>query len=102
LSREDCAALDALLSLSGRGNHEILVAWLCLAAASGHEPAYPRVRSLLAAVGRMKYVRPLYRALGETPGGRALAREVFASAAPSYHSLTRRAAESALAAYPGR
>ena len=100
MSREDCVALDALLGLSGRGNHELLVPWLCLAAASGHESVFPRVRALLASVGRMKYVRPLYQALGETPNGRALAREVFAAAAPSYHALTRRAAESALAAYP--
>jgi hypothetical protein len=100
MSREDCAALDALLGLTGRGNHELLVSWLCLAAASGYEAVFPRVRALLTRVGRMKYVRPLYQALGETPNGRALAREVFAAAAPSYHALTRRAAQSAMAAYP--
>ena len=48
----------------------------------------------------MKYVRPLYQALGKTAPGRALAREIFASAAPTYHSLTRRAAESVMAQYP--
>jgi leukotriene-A4 hydrolase len=100
LSREDCAWLDGNLDLTGRGNYEILTDWLCLAAASGYEPAFPRVRVLLSTVGRMKYVRPLYKALGATPAGRSLAREVFAAAAPTYHSLTRRAAESALAAYP--
>jgi hypothetical protein len=48
----------------------------------------------------MKYVRPLYQALGKTPSGRALAREVFAEASPTYHVLTRRAAQAALAQYP--
>ncbi|MDE2512347.1 MAG: M1 family metallopeptidase [Elusimicrobia bacterium] len=100
LSPEDCAWLDENLALTGRGNHEILVQWLCLAAASGYEPAFGRIRALLSTVGRMKYVRPLYQALGRTEAGRRLARDVFAAAAPSYHSLTRRAAESALAAYP--
>ena len=100
MSLEDCAALDAALGLSGRGNHELLVSWLCLATASGDESVLPRVRALLTTVGRMKYVRPLYQALGETPNGRALAREVFARAAPSYHALTRRAAESVMASYP--
>lgn len=100
LSREDCARLDAALSLNGRGNHEILTAWLCLAAAAGYEPAFERARALLTRVGRMKYVRPLYQALGKTAPGRALAREVFAAAAPSYHALTRRAAEGVLSQFP--
>lgn len=99
LSPADCARLDAALALSGRGNYEILTAWLCLAAAAGYEPAFERASAVLARVGRMKYVRPLYHALGKTAPGRAVAREVFARAAPSYHALTRRAAEAAMARY---
>lgn len=100
LGREDCARLDAALRLTGRGNHEILTSWLCLAAANGYEPVFERAGLLLRRVGRMKYVRPLYQALGRTPAGRALARAVFAEAAPAYHSLTRRAAQAAMAQYP--
>ncbi|MEQ1918213.1 MAG: M1 family metallopeptidase [Elusimicrobiota bacterium] len=101
LNPEECARLDAALGLTARGNYEILTAWLCLAVANGYEPVFKRARLLLTRVGRMKYVRPLYQALGKTAPGRALAREVFAAAAPTYHSLTRRAAESAMAQYPG-
>jgi aminopeptidase N len=93
-----CARLDAALDLTGRGNYEILNQWLCLAAAAGHPPALVRARRLLSEVGRMKFVRPLYQALTRTPEGKTLAREVFASAAPTYHALTRRAAEAALSA----
>ncbi|MFI5346463.1 MAG: M1 family metallopeptidase [Elusimicrobiota bacterium] len=100
LTAEDCTWLDGKLGLTARGNHEILVQWLCIAAASGYEPVFNRIRVLLSTVGRMKYVRPLYQALGATPAGRTMAREVFAAAAPSYHSLTRRAAESVMADYP--
>ncbi len=100
LGREGCARLDSALSLTGRGNHEIISAWLCLAAANGYEPAFDRAGLLLRRVGRMKYVRPLYQALGKTPAGRALARKVFAEAAPTYHALTRRAAEAVMAQYP--
>jgi leukotriene-A4 hydrolase len=99
LSQADCAWLDDNLKLTARGNYEILAQWLAVAAASGYQPAFDRVRLLLSTVGRMKYVRPLYQALGKTPVGRALAREVFASAAPTYHALTRRAAESVMAKY---
>jgi leukotriene A-4 hydrolase/aminopeptidase len=100
LGLEGCARLDAALKLTGRGNFEILTAWLCLAAANGYEPAFERARGVLARVGRMKYVRPLYQALGKTAAGRAVAREVFSRAAPTYHALTRRAAESVMGQYP--
>lgn len=48
----------------------------------------------------MKYLRPLYRALGATPRTRSLAREIFAAARPGYHSLSSRLAEEIIAAYP--
>lgn len=99
MSLDDCAWLDGNLGLTGRGNHEILVQWLCIAAASGYEPVFERVRLLLSTVGRMKYVRPLYGALGKTAPGRKLAQEVFAAAAPTYHALTRRVAETVMAGY---
>jgi len=63
-SRRDCAWLDGELSLTGRGNYEILVEWLAIATASDYEPVFPRVREVLTTVGRMKYLRPLYGALG--------------------------------------
>lgn len=100
LSPEDCAWLDQRLKLTARGNHEILVEWLCIAAGSGYAPAFDRIRQVLSSVGRMKYIRPLYTALGRRPEGRQLARELFAQAAPSYHGLTRRVAEGVIAAYP--
>ncbi len=100
LGPADCARLDAALKLTGRGNFEVLTAWLCLAAANGYEPAFEPARRMLTRVGRMKYVRPLYQALGKTAPGRAIAREVFGQAAPSYHALTRRAAESVMSQYP--
>lgn len=90
LSAADCAALDAALGLSGRGNFELLVEWLTIAAGSDYEPAFGRIREVLARVGRMKYLRPLYTALGATERTRSLAREIFAAASPTYHALSRR------------
>ena len=90
LSAADCAALDAALGLSGRGNYELLVEWLTIAAGSDYEPAFGRIREVLARVGRMKYLRPLYTALGATERTRSLARGIFAAASPTYHGLSRR------------
>ncbi len=93
LSHEDCAWLDGELGLTGRGNMEILVQWLVLATGAGYTPVFPRVRQVLSTVGRMKFIRPLYKALGRTEAGRTLGREVFAEVAPRYHGLTRRVAD---------
>ena len=74
--------------------------WLTLAATADYEPAFPRIREVLMRVGRMKYLRPLYGALGEHTRTRALAREIFAAASPGYHGLSRRVVASVLEAYP--
>jgi leukotriene-A4 hydrolase len=100
LDRADCEWLDGHLRLSARGNYEILVEWLTIAAGSDYAPAFPRLREVLTGVGRMKYLRPLYGALGRTPRTRAFAREVFAAAQERYHALSRRVAASVIAAYP--
>lgn len=95
-----CEWLDAGLDLSARGNYELLVEWLTIAGGSDYEPAFPRVREVLMRVGRMKYLRPLYAALGKHARTRALARELFTAAGPRYHVLSRRLVESVIAAYP--
>ena len=100
LGPEDCAWLDRTFSLTGQGNYEILVEWLTIAASSDYEPVFDRVRKVLTTVGRMKYVRPLYKALGGHPRTRALAKETFARASHAYHALTRRVAETVIEDYP--
>jgi leukotriene-A4 hydrolase len=100
LAQADCAWLDEHFKLMGRGNYEILVEWLTLAAAADYEPAFPRIREVLLRVGRMKYLRPLYDALGQQARTRAMAREIFAAASPGYHGLSRRVVQSILDAYP--
>ena len=100
LQAADCAWLDATLGLTGRGNFEILVEWLTIAAGSGYEPVFGRIREVLSRVGRMKYLRPLYAALGATEATRALARDIFAKAAPGYHGLSRRVVQGVLDKYP--
>ncbi len=99
LDAASCAWLDEKLKLSHRGNHELLVEWLTIAGGSDYAPAFPRLREVLTRVGRMKYLRSLYTALGRHPRTRALAREVFAAASPRYHNLSRRVAASVIAKY---
>jgi len=100
LTQADCAWLDEHFQLMGRGNYEILVEWLTLAATADYEPAFPRIREVLLRVGRMKYLRPLYSALGQHVRTRVLAREIFAAASPGYHGLSRRVVQGVLEKFP--
>jgi len=100
MSAADCAALDAAFGLMGKGNYELLVEWLTIAAGSDYEPAFGKIREVLVRVGRMKYLRPLFNALAATERTRALAREVFAAASPTYHGLSRRVVAGVLEKYP--
>jgi aminopeptidase N len=84
-----CAALDARFGFTSSGNMEVKVAWLRLALASGYDPVLPEVERVLGAVGRMKYLVPLYGALLARPETRALAGEIFARHAAGYHPIAR-------------
>ena len=100
LPEEDCKWLDSRLKLTTRGNYEILVEWLTIAAGSDYEPAFARIREVLCTVGRMKFLRPLYTALGKNPRTRALSADIYASAKSGYHALSRMVVESVMEAYP--
>lgn len=100
LEEDDCRWLDETLGLTDRGNYEILVEWLTIAVASDYEPAFRRAGEVLIRVGRMKYLRPLYKAMGAHPRTRALARKIYEAASPGYHELSRRASEAVMADYP--
>jgi hypothetical protein len=86
---EECAWLDETFELSESGNSEILNSWLVIAATSGYEPAYPRIREFLGAYGRMKYLKPLFTALHKNDKSKALAKEIFAAHAGAYHPIAR-------------
>ena len=97
LPTADCAWLDETFDLSAHGNSEILCNWLVIAARSGYEPAFGRIREFLGQVGRMKYLKPLYTALVGSETTRGLAREIFAANADSYHPIARGGVERILA-----
>jgi len=82
-----CAALDERFALGASHNAEILSAWLQLALESGYAPALPRAEAFLGEVGRMKYLKPLYRALARFPETRGRARAIFERFRHGYHPI---------------
>src|SRR5262249_19966113 len=91
-----CKELDETYALTQSKNAEILVAWLLLACESGYAPAPPRVEELLGAIGRMKYLKPLYRALVKRDETRRLAHDLFARFRERYHPIAQQVVRSVL------
>ena len=89
LPQDQLAWLDAKFHFNDSGNAEILCKWLVMAAASNYEPAFPKLKAFLGRVGRMKYLKPLYKALADSPETRPLALEVFAEHGARYHPIAR-------------
>jgi leukotriene A-4 hydrolase/aminopeptidase len=89
LSRDDCAWLDETFGLTTSKNGEIVCLWLVIAATSGYEPAFDRMRSFLGEVGRMKFLKPLYKALAENDQTASLGREILAASADGYHPIAK-------------
>ena len=89
IATEKAAALDARFSLTARSNYEVLVSWLTVAIAARHDVVLPRAEALLGEVGRMKFLKPLYRELMARPDTVALARRAFEQHQSAYHPIAR-------------
>ncbi|MBV8714163.1 MAG: M1 family metallopeptidase [Chloroflexi bacterium] len=89
LGADAIAALDARFHFTQARNYDILEKWLPRGIRVGYAPAVSRTEQVLGLVGRMKYLRPLYRALAEGNDTRALASQLFDQFAPRYHPIAR-------------
>jgi aminopeptidase N len=97
-SLEICQALEQTHRLTASKNPEVLVSWLSLALESGDASVVPAAQALLGRVGRMKYLKPLYRALHQHPATRALAASTFEANQARYHPIAARVIGKLLAA----
>ena len=84
-----CEELDTTYALTRSTNAEVLVSWLVLACESGYGAVLPRVEALLGDLGRMKYLKPLYKALAGRAETKALANDLFARFSGSYHPIAQ-------------
>ncbi|MCW5834238.1 MAG: M1 family metallopeptidase [Labilithrix sp.] len=85
-----CEELDRAYGLTAAKNPEVLVSWLTLACESGlADGVLPRVEEVLGRTGRMKYLKPLYRALAARPETKPLAQRLFAELRARYHPIAQ-------------
>ncbi len=89
ISSQDLASLDATYKLTDSKNAEIAAQWLEIAIRAKYEPAYDRLERFLVAIGRRKFLKPLYAALATTPEGLARAQAIYAKARSGYHPIAQ-------------
>jgi leukotriene-A4 hydrolase len=80
--------LDATFDFNQAGNSEVLNAWLLHVVRERWEPGFPALERFLTSMGRRKFLRPLYTEMAKTPEGLAHARQIYARARPTYHSVS--------------
>ncbi len=90
------AELDAHFAFTRSGNSEILCAWLQLAIQSGYAGADRRLELFLMTVGRRKFLKPLYEAILQQPGGKERALAIYQKARPRYHAVSQRSLDALL------
>jgi len=90
LSVDTLKHMDSLYNFTVSRNSEIINRWYELCIASEHAEVFPHVVTFLTSQGRMKFVRPLYRALGNSTKGRELAVNTFKQHHKIYHSIAQK------------
>jgi len=93
-------AIDHAFELSRSGNCEILCAWLDAGIRANYAPAFATSETFLMTVGRRKYLKPLYEALLQSPGGRERALLIYQRARPRYHAVAVRTLDALLEVAP--
>jgi leukotriene-A4 hydrolase len=96
VSVEASRALDSAFQLTDSKNPELLVAWLTLATEAGDAAVLARVEEVLGRFGRLKYLKPLYRALLARPETKSLARTIFERERPRYHPIAQQVVQGLL------
>ena len=83
-------ALDKSYSLTTSQNAEIKFRWQSICLKCEMAWIVPHVTTFITSQGRMKYVRPLYRALGKSMVGKKAGVEAFRNSWKMYHSIARK------------
>jgi leukotriene-A4 hydrolase len=79
--------MESVYKFTSSGNCEIRHRWQMVNLAAEREVIFPEVVAFVTTMGRMKYVRPLYRALFKTKNGKTLAQETFKKHKSFYHPI---------------
>ncbi|KAI6230996.1 Leuk-A4-hydro-C domain-containing protein [Aphelenchoides besseyi] len=88
LSHDKVALLGKAYGLNESGNAEIVSAFIFIGLKAQWQPMIPKALEFVTAVGRMKYLRPIYKKLFNWPESRELAVQTFEKNRPFMHPIT--------------
>jgi leukotriene-A4 hydrolase len=83
----DCEHFERLFGLAESRNNNHLTEFYVVAVKSGYQAALAGVERLLESVGRMLYLKPLYRTLAGTEWSKGRARAIFEKCRGGYHPI---------------
>jgi hypothetical protein len=92
LTSAQMSRLDAEYHFTATPNDEVLDQWLLMAVRNHYQPATARLEEFLTTVGRIKYVKPLYKAMDLKQ-----AKAIYEKARPMYHPITQTSIDAVLA-----
>mmetsp|Transcript_51 Transcript_51/g.91 ORF Transcript_51/g.91 Transcript_51/m.91 type:complete len:663 (-) Transcript_51:3241-5229(-) len=87
VSKELLDAMKEKYNFSNIQNAEIRFRWIMLGLANEYEEVYEDAITMATSQGRMKFVRPLYRALYKTSNGKQMAKDAFKKHREFYHPI---------------
>jgi aminopeptidase N len=89
LEQSKAELLDRQYGFSLSGNSEIRFAWLYYRLNRGDASVIPSAKAFLGAVGRRKFVLPLYKAMMKQDAMKESAKSIYAQYRMAYHAVTR-------------
>ncbi len=91
----DMALLDQQYGFTKSGNSEILFEWFKLGINKKYQPCFPSLEQFLNAVGRRKFILPLYKALLENDYA-DFAKRVYSASRMNYHAVATQSIDAIL------
>lgn len=88
LTLEQMTSLDKSFHFTQTGNSEIADLWFVMSISAKYEPAYPAIDKFLSAVGRRKFLEPLYEEMVQTNQAQ-MAKSIYGKYRMNYHPLTQ-------------
>ena len=89
LEQAKAESLNKQYGFSQSGNSEIRFAWLNYRLNRGDATVIPSADAFLGAVGRRKFVLPLYKAMMKQDAMKETAKSIYAKHRSGYHAVTR-------------
>jgi leukotriene-A4 hydrolase len=85
---EDCEYIEKVLDLANKNDAAFYMYFYSICISSGDQDILPRVEEFTSKIGRMIYIRPIFRAMVASDWARGHARRILESVRERHHKIT--------------